>query len=506
MNVDIIAGLIDGLASAMSMNNLLACFLGVFVGTIVGVLPGIGPTGAMTLLLPLSFGMDTGASLIMLSGIYYGSMYGGSTTSILLNVPGEAASVVTCLDGYQMARRGRAGAALAVAGVGSFIAGTVGIILIMLFAPPLGRAALAFGPPEYFGIAVVGMLMLCNLSGGSFLKSILTFMIGMMCCTVGIDTISGFVRLTFGVYELNRGIDFLPVAMGLFGMAEVLSVAVEPYSVKDAIKVKFKELYPNRDEAKRSIWPIIRGSFIGFPVGLIPGPAAVLSSLLSYRVEKGMSKHPEKFGQGAVEGVAGPESANNAASAGAMVPLLALGIPFAPTTAVLLGGLMIHGVTPGPTFITEHSHLFWLVIASMYIGNFILIVLNLPFVGFFAKLTTLSPKVLMPIVTAIMFIGVYSLNNSWFDMALLLLFGLIGYVFKHFDYPTTPLLIGLVLGDVFETGLRQGLIMGQGNLLLFVQRPVSGTLLAIAAVILAWMIYSQGKKNRLTKILPIDAE
>ena len=503
--MDVIAGLLGGFSSAVSMNNLFACFLGVFVGTVVGVLPGIGPTGAMTLLLPLSFGMDTGASLIMLSGIYYGSMYGGSTTSILLNVPGEAASVVTCLDGYQLARKGRAGAALAVAGVGSFIAGTVGIILIMLFAPPLGRAALAFGPPEFFGIAVVGMLMLSNLSGGSFLKSILTFIIGMMCATVGIDTISGFIRLTFGVHELSRGIEFLPVAMGLFGMTEVLSVAVEPYNIKDAIKIKFKELYPNRQEAKKSIWPIIRGSFIGFPVGLIPGPAAVLSSLISYRVEKSMSKHPEEFGQGAIEGVAGPESANNAASAGAMVPLLALGIPFAPTTAVLLGGLMIHGVTPGPTFITDHSDLFWLVVASMYIGNLILIILNLPLVGFFSKLTTLSPTVLMPIVTSVMFIGVYSLNNSWFDMALLLLFGLIGYVLKHFDYPSTPLLIGLVLGPVFETGLRQGLIMGQGNLLVFVQRPVSGTLLAIAAMILAWTLYSERRKSLILD-LPIDSE
>ena len=500
--MDVVVSLMQGFSSALSMNNLLACFVGVFVGTVVGVLPGIGPTGAMSLLLPFSFGLDTGASLIMLSGIYYGSMYGGSTSSILLNVPGEAASVVTCLDGYQMAKRGRAGAALAVAGIGSFIAGTVGIVLIMLFAPPLGKAALAFGPPEYFGIAVVGMLMLCNLSGGSFLKSLLTFVIGMMLSTVGIDVISGTMRLTFGMSELSKGIDFLPLAMGLFGMAEVLSVAIEPYSVQEAIKVKFKELYPSRQEAKKSIWPIIRGSFIGFPIGLIPGPAAVLSSLLSYRVEKSCSKHPEEFGKGAIEGVAGPESANNAASAGAMVPLLALGIPFAPTTAVLLGGLMIHGVTPGPQFITEHAELFWLVIASMYIGNLLLIVLNLPLVGFFAKLTTVSAKTLMPIVTAIMFIGVYSLNNSWFDMVLLLLFGLLGYVLKNFGYPSTPLLIGLVLGDVFEVGLRQGLIMGQGNLLLFVQRPISGALLGIAAIILIWTIYKQGKKSA----LPIDAE
>jgi len=502
--MEVLTQLVNGFSGALSLENLIACFAGVFVGTVVGVLPGIGPTGAMTLLLPLSFNMSTEASLIMLAGIYYGSMYGGSTTSILLNVPGEAASVVTCLDGYRMARKGRAGAALAVAAVGSFIAGTIGIVLLMLFAPPLGKAALAFGPPEYFGIAVVGMLMLSNLSGGSFIKSMLTFIIGIACSTIGIDVISGNIRLTYGIHHLSRGIDFLPVAMGLFGMAEILSVAIEPYSVQDIIKVKFRELYPSREEAKRSFWPIIRGALIGFPVGLIPGPAAVLSSLISYRTEKGLSKHPEEFGQGAIEGVAGPESANNAASAGAMVPLLALGIPFAPATAVLLGGLMIHGVTPGPTFITEHADLFWLVVASMYVGNVILVVLNLPLVGFFAKLITLSPKVLMPIVTAIMLLGVYSLNNSWFDMLLLILFGLLGFALKKFDYPTTPLLIGLVLGEVFEVGLRQSLIMGQGNLQIFIQRPVSATLLAVAALVLVWTVYSQVKKRRLSNLLPLD--
>jgi putative tricarboxylic transport membrane protein len=450
----------------------------------------------MALLLPFSFGMDTGSSLILLAGIYYGSMYGGSTTSILLNVPGEAASVVTCLDGYQMAKKGRAGAALAVAGIGSFVAGTVGIVLLMLFAPPLGQAALAFGPPEYFGISVVGMLLLSNLSGGSFLKSFLTFTIGMMISTVGIDAVTGFNRLSFGVLELTRGVEFLPVAMGMFGMAEIFSIAVEPYSVGSLIKVKLRELYPSREELKKSIWPIMRGSFIGFPVGLIPGPAAILSSLISYRVEKGISSHPEEFGTGAIEGVAGPESANNAASAGAMVPLLALGIPFAPATAVLLGGLMIHGVAPGPTFITSHADLFWLVVASMYIGNLMLLVLNLPLVGVFASLTKVPPKTLIPIVSAIMFIGVYSLNNSLFDIGMLLFFGLLGFLLKSLNYSATPMLVGLVLGPVFEKGLRQGLIMGDGNLLFFLQRPISGTLLGIAALIVIWTVVSEIKKNK----------
>ncbi|MDU4960594.1 MAG: tripartite tricarboxylate transporter permease [Sporomusaceae bacterium] len=494
--MDVISNLGQGFAQALTLSNLSACFIGVLIGTIVGVLPGIGPVGAMALLLPFSFGMDTGASLILLAGIYYGSMYGGSTTSILLNVPGEAASVVTCLDGYQMAKKGRAGAALAVAGIGSFIAGTVGIVLLMLFAPPLGEAALAFGPPEYFGISVVGMLLLSNLSGGSFLKAFLTFTLGMMISTIGIDAVTGFNRLSFGVLELTRGVEFLPVAMGIFGMAEIFSIAVEPYSVGELIKVRFRELYPSRTELKRSVWPILRGSFIGFPVGLIPGPAAILSSLISYRVEKGMSKQPEEFGNGAIEGVAGPESANNAASAGAMVPLLALGIPFAPATAVLLGGLMIHGVAPGPTFITGHAELFWLVVASMYIGNFMLLVLNLPLVGVFASLTKVPPQTLIPVVSAVMFIGVYSLNNSLFDIGMLLLFGLLGFILKIVDYSATPLLVGLVLGPVFEKGLRQGLMMGDGNPLFFLQRPISGTLFAIAAGIIVWIMVGEWKKRQ----------
>jgi putative tricarboxylic transport membrane protein len=501
--MDVFNNLMQGFVLAMSFNNLLACFLGVLIGTVVGVLPGIGPVGAMALLLPFSFGLDAGTSLILLAGIYYGAMYGGSTTSILINVPGEAASVVTCLDGYQMARKGRAGAALAVAGIGSWVAGSVGVVLLMLFAPPLGKAALSFGPPEYFAISLVGMLLLSNLSGDSFIKAFLIFTIGMMISTIGIDVLTGFNRLSFDVLELTRGIEFLPCAMGLFGMAEVFAIAVEPYDVGEMIKVKFKELYPSREELKKSVWPVIRGSFVGFPIGLIPGPAAILSSLVAYRLEKGISKHPEEFGKGAIEGVAGPESANNAAAAGAMVPLLALGIPFAPATAVLLGGLMLHGVAPGPTFITGNSQLFWLVVASMYIGNFMLLILNLPLVGVFASLTKVPAKFLIPVVTSIMFIGSYSLNNSLFDIFMLLFFGLLGFIFKSLNYPATPLLVGLVLGPVFEKSLRQGLIMADGNFMFFVQRPISGTLLAVAALIVVWTVYSELKKRKRNKIIEV---
>ncbi|MEN6440075.1 MAG: tripartite tricarboxylate transporter permease [Syntrophobacter sp.] len=493
--MDVVGNLLHGFSVALSLNNLWACFLGVLIGTIIGVLPGIGPVGAMALLLPFSFGMDAGSSLILLAGIYYGAMYGGSTTSILINVPGEAASMVTCLDGYQMAKKGRAGAALAVAALGSWVAGTVGVLLLMFFAPPLARAALSFGPPEYLAISIIGMLLLSNLSGDSFSKSLLMFIIGMMLSTIGIDGLSGYGRLSFNLEQLARGIDFLPCAMGVFGMAEVLDIAAKPYTIADIIKVKFRDLYPNREEVKKSVWPIIRGSFIGFPIGLIPGPAAILSSLISYKVEHSLSPNPGEFGKGAIEGVAGPESANNSASAGAMVPLLALGIPFAPATAVLLGGLVIHGVAPGPTFITAHADLFWLVIASMYIGNLMLLVLNLPLVGVFASLTKVPAYTLIPVVAAIMFIGTYSLNNSIFDIVLLLAFGVIGCTLKRFGYSAAPMLIGLILGPVFEKGLRQSLIMSDGEILPIILRPVSGTILAIAVLIIVFIIYSQVTKR-----------
>lgn len=498
--MDVLNQLLGGFAAALSLTNLLACFAGVLVGTIVGVLPGIGPVGAMALLLPFSFGLDTGTGLILLGGIYYGSMYGGSTTSILINIPGEGASVVTCLDGYAMAKKGRAGAALAVAAIGSWVAGTLGVLLLMVFAPPLGRAALAFGPPEYLAISVLGMLLLSNLTGGSFLRSFLMFILGMMISTIGIDPLMGDNRLSFGIMELYRGIDTLPLAMGLFGMAEVFAIAAEPYNVGGLIKLKFRDLYPTKKELKKSVMPIARGSLIGFPIGLMPGPAAIMASLISYKVEKSISKHPEEFGKGAIEGVAGPESANNAAAAGAMVPLLALGIPFAPPTAILLGGFIIHGITPGPAFVNQHPDLFWLIIASMYIGNIMLLILNLPLVGVFASLTKLSPKTLMPIVTAIMFIGVYSVNTSYFDIILLLIFGLIGFALKLANFSPAPLVIGFVLSRVFEKGLRQSLILSRGDLTYLVRRPISGALFALAFAIIIWIIYGAVKKKKI--VLP----
>ena len=486
--MELLNNLASGFVAATTLANLIACFVGVLIGTVIGVLPGIGPVGAMALLLPFSFGMDPAAGLIMLAGIYYGSMYGGSTTSILLNVPGEAVSIVTCMDGYQMARKGRAGAALAIAAIGSFVAGTAGIVGLMLFAPALGNFALAFGPPEYFAVSLLGIILLSNLSGGSFLRSFLMVIIGMMISTVGIDTTTGFNRFNLGLFEMARGIELLPVAMGAFGLAEILASAVEPYNPAEAIKVRFRELYPDRQELRRSIWPIARGSIIGFPMGVLPGPAAVIASLASYKVEKSVSRHPEQFGKGAIEGVAGPESANNSASAGAMVPLLALGIPFNAATALLLGGLMIHGISPGPLFITEHASLFWQVIASMYIGNLILLVLNLPLVGVFASIMRAPVSVLMPTITAIMLIGAYSVNNSSFDLWLLLIFGVLGFVMKQVDFQAAPLVIGLVLGVIFEQKLRQGLMMVDGDFLRFFERPVTAALLIAAIAMLLWSL------------------
>lgn len=499
--MEALSNLAAGLQSALTLDMLLVCFLGVLVGQITGVLPGIGPTGAMALLLPLSFGMDPGAGLIMLAGIYYGSMYGGSITSILVNLPGEAASLVTTLDGYKMARKGRAGAALSIAAIGSWVAGTLSIVGLMFFAPKLANAALAFGPPEFFALGLFGLIVLSNLTGGSFGKSFLMVMIGLMLSTVGVDLVTGDDRFTFGILELSKGIDLVPVVMGLFGLAEIFSVALKPYQNNDMIKIKVRDMYPNKKETQRSIWPILRGSFVGFPMGLLPGPAGFMSTLISYRLEKKLSRHPEEFGTGAIEGVAGPESANNAASTSAMIPFLALGFPFSPPTALLLGGLLVHGITPGPMFISEHGDLFWLVVASMYIGNVMLLILNLPLVGVFASLTKVPVKILIPIITGIMFIGAYSINNSIFDLWIMFIFGLIGFVMKYCDYDPAPLVVGLVLGTVFEEGLRQGLIMVEGNFLLFFERPVAATLLSISVAIVLWKLVKKIMPNRKTTII-----
>lgn len=497
--MNVISSLLAGFATAMSGTNLLYCFVGVLLGTVVGILPGLGGVTTMVLLLPLTYTMNSTTALIMLAGVYYGSMYGGSTTAILMNMPGESPAMVTTFDGYKMAKKGRAGAALAISAYGSFVAGTLGIVGIMLFSPMLAKAALAFGPPEFFAISCLGFVLLSNLTGKSFLRSFLMVLLGVMLGTIGIDPIEGYMRFTLRVTELSRGIEMSVVTIAVFGLAEILLNAMEKYDPANLIKVKVREMYPNKEEMKRSVAPILRGSVIGFLIGLIPGPAAIMSTLASYAVEKKVSKHPEQFGQGAIEGVAGPESANNAASSGAFVPLLALGLPFAPAAAILLSGLTIQGITPGPLFITQNPGLFWGLIASMYVGNIMLLVLNLPMVPVFASLVKIPPQKLLPIVTVVAFCGAFSMNNSTFDLWLLIIFAILGFVMKRTNFDAAPLIVGLVLGPEMEASLRRGLIMGGGSFLYFIQRPISCAILACAVLYMAFAIFGKRRQKNAAK-------
>jgi putative tricarboxylic transport membrane protein len=477
-------GLAYGFGVALTPENLLACLFGVLIGTIVGVLPGIGPVGAMALLLPSTFALSPTTALIMLAGIYYGSMYGGSTTSILVNVPGEAASVVTAIDGYQMARRGRAGAALAVSAVGSFVAGSLGVVGVMLFAAWLAEAALQFGPPEYFALTVAGLAVLSRLTGGSVVVSLVMVGLGLAIGTVGMEPISGYRRFTFGSMQLSQGLELVPIIMGLYGVAEVLVLAEEGLRRSEIMKVALRELFPTREEWRRSSWPIARGSVVGFLTGLVPGPATVLATFISYSIERRLSRTPERFGAGAIEGVAGPEAANNGATAGAMVPLLSLGIPFSPATAILLGALVIHGIQPGPLLITNQPAVFWGVVASMYIGNVLLLILNLPLVGVFASILRLPRHVLSTFVLLLCLVGAFSLSNSFLDLWVLVGMGLLGYLFRKLAIDPAPLIVAVVLGPVMEKTLRQTLFMAHGDWRLMVFRPLSLALLLLGALVL----------------------
>ena len=454
--------------------------MGVFVGTVVGVLPGIGPVGAMALLLPSTFALHPATALIMLAGIYYGAMYGGSTTSILVNVPGEAGSVVTLLDGYQMTRKGRAGAALSVAAVGSFVAGTVGVFGIMLAAGWLADAAVRFGPPEYFAITLGGILLLSRLSGGSLLHAFVMVAIGLALGTVGMDPVSALRRFTFGSVQLSQGVELVPVLMGLYGVGEVLLIAEQGRARAQIATVRLSELFPTREEWRRSCAPIARGSVVGFITGLVPGPAAVLSTFISYTIEKKISRTPERFGTGAIEGVAGPEAANNAATAGAMVPLLSLGIPFSPATAILLGALVIHGLQPGPLMISQRPEVFWGFVASMYIGNVLLLILNLPLVGLFVSVLRLPQHVLATLVLLLCLVGAYSLNNSFLDLWILVIFGVVGYGLRKLEIDPSPLVVALVLGPMMEKTLRQSLFLGRGSVVELVSRPLTAAILLVA--------------------------
>lgn len=471
--------LLKGFANSLTMVNLLACFIGAFVGTVVGVLPGLGPTATMALMLPftLRYGPETG--LIMMAGIWFGSQYGGSTTSILVNIPGEAASVVTCIDGYQMAKKGRAGAALALVAVGSFIAGTIGIIGLQFFGPILGGAALSFGPPEYLAFMVLAFILLSNLSGDAPLKGFLMVGLGLFISSIGINPLDSYPRFTFGSDKLMLGIEFLPLAMGFFGIAEILNIAVETYAPPMVKKLRLKELYPNKKEIKRSVSPTFRGSILGFFCGLLPGPCTVISTFISYSLEKRLSKSPQEFGNGAVEGVVGPESANNSAVMGSMIPLLTLGIPFAAPSAVMLAGLRMHHVEPGPLLFQTNPDIFWTFIAAMYLGNLMLLILNLPLVGFFGRIATLRPQMLMPCISIICLVGVYSVRNSIFDVWVMVIAGVIGFLFRKWNFPIAPFIIGVVLGPMTENSVRQTLMIFKGNMTLIFDRPIALSFLSI---------------------------
>ncbi|MFA5028305.1 MAG: tripartite tricarboxylate transporter permease [Candidatus Methylomirabilota bacterium] len=476
--MDAFTGLLHGFSVALTPLNLFFGFLGAVIGTIVGVLPGLGPLGTMALLLSLTYGMDPVSGMILFAGIYFGAMYGGSTTSILLNIPGEAASVITVIEGYKMAQRGRGGAALAVSAVGSFMAGTVSILALSFMAPTLANAALKFGPPEYFAVALVGLLIMSRLTGGNLLKSLLMIAAGLALGTVGMESVAGYLRYTFDQPLLAQGIDFLPVAMGLFGIAEVLTTAEEPEKTVTIERVPFRELWPTLQEWREAFWPMVRGSGLGFLIGLIPGPSPVISTMVSYSMERRLDK-TGMFGKGAIAGVAGPEAANNASVGGAYVPLMALGIPFTPAMAVVMAVLLINGISPGPLLISEKPDLFWGVIASMYIGNFMLLIFNLPLVGVFAYIIRTPLFILMPVVLLLCLVGVYSVNNSVLDVWLMIGFGLLGYALRRLKYDVAPLVLALVLGPMMERSFRESMMISGGELAVFINRPISATLLAV---------------------------
>ena len=487
--MDTLQSLLYGFSVSLTPANLLYCALGVVLGTIVGVLPGIGPLGGITILLPITFGMEPVSAIIMLAGIYYGAMYGGSTTSILVNIPGEAASVVTCFDGYQMALKGRAGPALSIAAAGSYIAGTLSVLGLMLLAPMLARLALKFGPPEQFSLMILGLVILAYMGTGSVLKALMMIVLGLTLAMVGIDHLSGFARFTHGRADLGDGVSFLAVAMGLFGVAEIL-VNIEKTVVREVIKPKLSALLPTREDWKRSIGPILRGSGVGFLIGILPGAAHIISTFVSYAIEKRLSRHPEEFGTGRIEGVAGPEAANNAATGGAMIPFLALGIPSAPATATMMVALLIHGVKPGPMLMEQHPQVFWGLIASMYIGNFMLLILNLPLVGLFINLLRVPQHFLFPGILLVCFVGVYSVNLSGTDLWIMAIAGVAGYLLRKAAFDPAPIVLAMVLGPMMEQALRQGLMMSRGEFGIFLSRPISATMLAVAGLLLVGHLVS----------------
>ncbi len=494
--METIQQLLFGFSVTLQPMNLLCAFLGALMGTLVGVLPGLGPVGAMSMLLPVTYGMSPTGAIIMLAGIYYGCQYGGSTTSILVNIPGESASVVTCLDGYQMARKGRAGAALGISAFGSFIAGTLGVVALSFLAPPLVEAALSFGPPEYFALMCLGLTVLTFLGHGSMLKALIVAIVGLFVGTVGMDITTGMQRFTFGLPDLMEGVGLVPIAMGMFGIAEILC-NIEKTMQVSVFETKLKGYFPNYEDWKKSIGAILRGTVVGFFLGILPGGNAIIASFSSYAIEKRLSKHPELFGTGVIEGVAAPESANNAASSGCFIPLMTLGIPSNVVMALLLGALMIHGLTPGPMLMIKKPDLFWGVICSMYIGNIMLLVLNLPLIPLWVKVLKIPYRILFPFILLFCMIGVYSVNNNVFDIYLTIFFGVIGYLMRKFEFEAAPFILAVVLGPMMEKSFRQSLIMSRGDFSIFVTRPIPAVIFAIAAILLIMPMFTKTRQEKI---------
>ena len=470
--MDLLSLIYSGLAVAFLPENLLYCFIGVLIGTLIGVLPGIGPTGAVAILLPVTFNISSVSAIIMLAGIFYGAMYGGSTTSILVNIPGEAASVATCFDGYQMARQGRAGAALGIAAFGSFIAGVLGIIFLAFLAPALAKFALSFGSPEYASLMILGLTLVVYLGSGSMLKALMMAVLGLVLGCVGQDPIFGKMRLTYGMEILSDGLGFAPVIMGLFGVSEVL-VNIEKGEKLEIYQTGIKGLLPNREDWRRSVMPIARGSILGFLVGILPGGTPSAAAFASYAIEKKFSRNPAEFGRGAIEGVAGPESANNATTMGSMVPLLTLGVPCNAVMALLFAALLIHGTPPGPLLIKNHPDLFWGVVTSMFVGNVMLLALNLSLIGMWVQLLRVPYGVLFPLIILFCLIGVYSVGSRVEEMGVMLFFGGLGYLMKKYEYEAAPLILAFVLGPMMEMNLRQSLIISKGSFRIFFNHPIS---------------------------------
>jgi putative tricarboxylic transport membrane protein len=503
--MDALNGLMSGLQAALTPTNLLWLVVGCLLGTLVGILPGLGPPATISILLPLATGFDPATGLIMMAGIYYGAKYGGSTTSILMNIPGESSSVVTCLDGYQMAKNGRAGQALGIAAIASFVAGTIGVIGLTFLAPVAADVAVNFGPPEYSALMIFALLLVIMLAGDSLLKGFISMFIGLFLATIGTDLFSGEQRFTGGQIELAGGVEFIALSIGIFAIGEVLvNIEKQTQNPLFAVPRKFREMLPSGKDIKRSTPAMLQGGILGFIIGILPGAGSTVASFVSYIVAKKTSKHPEEFGKGAIDGVAAPEAANNSETGGAMVPLLTMGIPGSGTGAILLGALVLYGLNPGPLLFHEHADVVWPIIASMYLGNVVLVIMNLPMVPFFAKLLNTPYKVLYPGILLISVIGVFSVNFSIFDVWLLVIFGLLGYAMRKLDIPPAPLVLAFVLGPIAENSIRQSLLLSDNSPIIYLQRPISVVLIGLSVVLL--LVLTIGRRSRKVREQMIEAD